>query len=73
MIWLWLTLILAQAVLLVVVGRWVVEIRKSAAGWRYVAQTLTTYDVRIRYLHELVNPMARTGQRPWPRHLKENQ
>lgn len=52
------------------VRRQVDVIRRCRQDWDDLADTQRGHEFRIRYLHELVNPMARSGTAPMPRHLR---
>ena len=53
------------------VNRAVAEVNEHAAKWGALAETQRGHEGQIRYLHKLVNPMARSTDRPWPEHLQE--
>lgn len=56
---------------IVVIWRWVTEIRGHLVLSRALVDTQAKHETDIRYLRELVNPMARSGRAPMPKHLRQ--
>lgn len=72
----WLSLAIAAAFVLVVVviyqvAAGVAEVRKHATRWEALAETQRKHEITLQYHHQLVNPMARSGHAPLPRHLRQ--
>jgi len=72
----WLALMaVAVAVFQLCVVWWVsqalAEIRRYRDTWRGFVDTQRKHEIDIRYLRELVNPMARSGKAPMPKHLRQ--
>ena len=53
------------------VDRALAEIRGYRRDWQELANTQLKHEIDIRYLREFVNPMARTGKAPLPKHLRQ--
>lgn len=53
------------------VARTLAEIRGYRDAWRGFLDVQRKHELDIRYLRELVNPMARTGKAPLPKHLRQ--
>lgn len=70
MIWLAASALIAAAVVWWV-GRALAEIRGYRRDWQDLADTQEKHEIDIRYLRELVNPMARSGRAPMPKHLRQ--
>lgn len=73
---LWIGIAVAAAVVLVAVvvyqvASGVAEVRKHATNWDALASTQRKHEITLQYLHQLVNPMARSGHAPLPRHLQQ--
>ena len=70
MILLALTAAVGLVALTIHVDRALAEIRRYRDEWVQLAETQEKHEVDIRYVRELVNPMARRGRAPMPRHLQ---
>lgn len=74
MIWLALIAVIvavAQVGVVVHVDRALAEIRRYRRDWQELANTQLKHETDIRYLRELIHPMARTGKAPMPKHLRQ--
>jgi hypothetical protein len=60
-----------QLCVVVWVARTLAEIRGYRDGWRGLVDTQRKHEIDVRYLRELVNPMARSGHAPLPKHLRQ--
>ena len=69
MLWLLLHVAVAGSVVWWV-NRALQEIRGYQRDWQDLADTQAKHETTIRYLHQLVNPIARSGHAPMPRHLQ---
>ncbi len=65
------TVAVGQVGVVVWVTRQVETIRGYRRDWQDLADTQLKHEVDIRYVRELVNPMARSGHAPLPKHLRQ--
>ena len=71
MSWLALLAVIALAGVVMWMGRALAEIRGYRRDWQDLANTQEKHETDIRWCIQLINPMARRGHAPMPRHLQE--